>query len=96
MVYKAQDGISSEDLKRIANEQIMEKIKEIARTVYKEENKKEMEELIKFKKFFNKWELWVKINYKNKKIKEKSLSNLLSDKNGNNLWWMSPLAEKNY
>ena len=47
MVYKAQDGISSEDLNRIANEQIMEKIKEIARTVYKEEKKKEMEELIK-------------------------------------------------
>ena len=47
MVYKVQDGISSEDLKRIANEQIMEKIKEIARTVYKEEKKKEMEELIK-------------------------------------------------
>jgi len=47
MVYKAQDGISSEDLKRIANEQIMEKIKEIARAVYKEEKKKEMEELIK-------------------------------------------------
>ena len=35
------------DLKRIANEQIMEKIKEIARDVYKEEKKKEMEELIK-------------------------------------------------
>jgi sialic acid synthase SpsE len=33
-------------------------------------DKKEMEELIKFKKFFNKWELWKKINYKNKKIKE--------------------------
>jgi hypothetical protein len=47
MVYKTQDGISSEDLKRIANEQIMEKIKEIARTVYKEEKKKEREELIK-------------------------------------------------
>ena len=40
MVYKAQDGISSEDLKRIANEQIMEKIKEIARDVNKEEKKK--------------------------------------------------------
>ena len=47
MDYKAQDGISSEDLKRIANEQIMEKIKDIARQVYKEEKKKEMEELIK-------------------------------------------------
>ena len=47
MVYKVQDGISSEDLKRIANEQIMEKIKEIARDVYKEEKRKEMEELIK-------------------------------------------------
>jgi Na+-transporting NADH:ubiquinone oxidoreductase subunit NqrC len=47
MAYKTQDGISSEDLKRIANEQIMEKIKDIARQVYKEEKKKEMEELIK-------------------------------------------------
>ena len=46
MVYKAQDGISSEDLKRIANEQIMEKIKEIARQVYKEEEKKKIEELM--------------------------------------------------
>ena len=47
MDYKAQDGISSEDLKRIANEEIMQKIKDIARNVYKEEKKKEMEELIK-------------------------------------------------
>ena len=47
MVYKTQDGISNEDLKRITNDQIMEKIKEIARQVYKEEKKKEMEELIK-------------------------------------------------
>ena len=47
MVYKAQDGISSEDLKRIANEEIIQKIKDIARGVYKEEKKKEMEELIK-------------------------------------------------
>jgi len=47
MVYKAQDGISSEDLKRIANEQIMEKIKEIARQVYKEEKEKEIKEIIK-------------------------------------------------
>ena len=47
MDYKAQDGISSEDLKRIANEEIIQKIKEIARTVYKEEKKKEREELIK-------------------------------------------------
>ena len=47
MVYKAQDGISSEDLKRIANEEIIQKIKEIAKDVYKEEKKKEMEELIK-------------------------------------------------
>ena len=35
MVYKAQDGISSEDLKRIANEQIMEKIKEPYKTIAK-------------------------------------------------------------
>ena len=47
MIYKAQDGISSEDLKRIAYEEIMQKIKDIARDVYKEEKKKEMEELIK-------------------------------------------------
>jgi len=47
MDYKAQDGISSEDLKRIANEEIIQKIKDIARGVYKEEKKKEMEELIK-------------------------------------------------
>ena len=47
MVYKAQDGISSEDLKRIANEEIIQKIKGVARDVYKEEKKKEMEELIK-------------------------------------------------
>ena len=47
MVYKAQDGISSEDLKRITNEQIMQKIKDIARNVYKEEKKKEREEFIK-------------------------------------------------
>ena len=47
MDYKAQDGISSEDLKRIANEEIIQKIKDIARQVYKEEKKKEREELIK-------------------------------------------------
>jgi sialic acid synthase SpsE len=41
-------------------------------------NKKEMNELIKFKKFFNKWELWKKINYKNKKIKE-SVELILGD-----------------
>ena len=41
-------------------------------------DKKEMEELVKFKKFFNKWKIWKKINYKNKKIKE-SVSLLLGD-----------------
>ena len=41
-------------------------------------DKKEMKELIKFKKFFNKWELWKKTNYKNKKIKE-SVELLLGD-----------------
>ena len=41
-------------------------------------DKNEMYELIKFKKFFNKWEEWKKINYKNKKIRE-SLDLILGD-----------------
>ena len=41
-------------------------------------DKNEMHELIKFKKFFNKWEEWKKINYKNKKIRE-SLDLILGD-----------------
>ena len=32
----------------------------------------------------------------NKKIKDKSLSNLLVDQRGYNLWWMSLLTEKSY
>jgi|TARA_R100001530_G_scaffold14627_2_gene13131 uncharacterized protein YpmB len=49
MVYKIQctDGISPEDLKRISNEEIISKIKEIARQTYKEERQKEIEEIIK-------------------------------------------------
>ena len=47
MVYKTQDGISPEDLKRISNEEIISKIKEIARQTYKEERQKEIEEIIK-------------------------------------------------
>jgi len=41
-------------------------------------DKKEMKELIKFKKFFNKWKFWKKKNYKNNKIKE-SVELLLGD-----------------
>ena len=41
-------------------------------------DKSEMQELIKFKKFFNKWEEWKKINYRNKKIRE-SIDLILGD-----------------
>jgi len=41
-------------------------------------DQKEMKKLIKSKKFFNKWEQWKKINYKNKKIKE-SIELILGD-----------------
>tara|TARA_Y100000590_G_C15174349_1_gene808649 strand:+ start:60 stop:569 length:510 start_codon:yes stop_codon:yes gene_type:complete len=41
-------------------------------------DKKEMKELIKSKKFFNKWEIWKKKNYKNFKTKE-SVKLLLGD-----------------
>ena len=41
-------------------------------------DKKEMKELIKSKKFFNKWEIWKKKNYKNFKTKE-SFKLLLGD-----------------
>jgi len=41
-------------------------------------DKKEMNELIKFKKFFNKWKFWKKKNYKKYKLKE-SVELLLGD-----------------
>ena len=41
-------------------------------------DKLEMEKLIKYKKFFNKWKFWKKRNYKNNKIKE-NVSLLLGD-----------------
>ena len=41
-------------------------------------DKKEMKELVKFKKFFGKWKIWKRKNYKNVKIKE-SIKLLLGD-----------------
>jgi sialic acid synthase SpsE len=41
-------------------------------------DKKEMKELIKFKKFFNKWKFWKNKNYKKHKLKE-SVELLLGD-----------------
>ena len=41
-------------------------------------DKKEMENLVNFKKFYNKWKIWKKNNYKNTKIRE-SVELLLGD-----------------
>jgi len=43
--YRCGD-LTSEDIKRIINKEILEKLEEIARNVYKEEKKKEEKEIV--------------------------------------------------
>jgi len=56
--YRCGD-LTSEDIKRIINKEILEKLEEIARNVYKEEKKKEEEEIVNqiIQKEGNKWKL---------------------------------------
>ena len=61
MSYKTQDGLSEEDIKRIINNEVLEKwLKDKVKEVYKEEKEREIKEiqklillLLKYKQFFH-------------------------------------------
>tara|TARA_R100001594_G_scaffold55186_2_gene88764 strand:+ start:885 stop:1070 length:186 start_codon:yes stop_codon:yes gene_type:complete len=48
MSYKTQDGLSEEDIKRIINNEVLEKwLKDKVKEAYKEEKEREIKEIIK-------------------------------------------------